>query len=173
MLFRSATPLAGCRGPLFAGKAKLTVKRPTDPAKQQIAWKWGAGTATSIADYGDPIHVTSYTLCIYDRGSLVKAIPVPAGGTCGTKPCWSQNAKGFKWKSKAAATLQQLALKPGANGAAQIQAKGKGAGVNPPALPFKLPVRVQLKQDSGAFCWEATYSFPAKNLGDLFSAKAD
>src|SRR5262245_21303839 len=114
-----ASPLAGCRSPFTPGKAKLTVKRPSDPTKQQIVWKWGAGTATSIADFGDPVHATSYSLCIYDSGSLVKTIPIPAGGTCGTKPCWSLNAKGFKWKSKTSATLQLLVLKPGSNGSAQ------------------------------------------------------
>ena len=66
-----------------------------------------------------------------------------------------------------------LTLKPGPDGSAQIQAKGKGASISPPALPFALPVRVQLEHNSGTTCWEATYSFPAKNQGDLFSSKAD
>lgn len=168
-----ATPTSGCRTPVAVQKAKLKIKNPIDPTKRQFQWKWIAGVATSVSDFGDPLGGTAYAICIYDAGSLVRTYTIPAGGTCGTKPCWSANPKGFKWKTTAVGNLQQLILKAGPDGFSQIQAKGKGSGVNPPGLPMALPALVQIKHNSSSTCWEASFGFPVKNQIDLFSSKAD
>ena len=56
--------------------------------------------------------------------------------------------------------MQQILLKEGAAGKAQIIVKGKGSDLDPPSPPLTQPVTVQLVNSAG-FCWEAVYSTPA------------
>src|SRR5207244_866185 len=62
-------------------------------------WRWAAPEPWPPGDIGVPglDPKAGYTLCIYDhqsaprvrrRATLVAALRVPAGGTCGRKPCW-------------------------------------------------------------------------------------
>jgi hypothetical protein len=40
---------------------------------------------------GDPLGTDAYALCVYDASeNLLLQMTAPAGGTCGTKPCWKQ-----------------------------------------------------------------------------------
>jgi hypothetical protein len=67
-------------------------------------------------------------------------------------------------------------LKAGADGAAKIIIKGKGLGVDMPALgALTSPLTVQLKRAGGTVCWGATYTFPPalKNTSTMFKDKAD
>ena len=98
----------------------------------------------------------------------------PAGGTCGTKPCWKTIKGGFKYNDKLFTPdgLQQVLLRSGPATKAKILVKGKGADLPMPGLPLTAPVTVQLKSESGV-CWQASYSTPQKNLPEQFRAKAD
>ena len=68
-------------------------------------WQWTAGTATTKAEFGDPLTSTDYVLRIYDTsGAVVFAARVPAGGVCGTrklKPCWKESTSGFSYENTA------------------------------------------------------------------------
>ena len=68
----------------------------------------------------------------------------PAGGTCGTRPCWRtwKLAGGFKYVAKAATPpgLRKLFLRAGSAGRARIQANPpRGAAADLPTLPWRRP----------------------------------
>ncbi len=171
------TPQAGCRGPALPGKGtvKLTDKSPDK--KDQLNWKYVKGAATTLADFGDPTTTTDYTFCVYDSSAAPQPILLahaPAGGTCGTKPCWKTIKGGFKYNDKLFTPdgLQQILLKSGPATKAKILVKGKGVDLPMPALPLTTSVTVQLKSESGV-CWEAHYSTVKKNFAEQFRANAD
>jgi hypothetical protein len=172
------TPMTGCRQPTKSEKALLKLKDAPVDAKDQLEWKWASGAATALAEYGDPTTTESYHLCLYDAGTLRSSSHVPAGGTCGTKPCWKATKHAFQYKNKLALPdgVTQLQLKAGAHGKALIQLKGKGADLEMPVLGNALvgPVTVQLKRGHDTLCWEATYGAPfKKNDGTSFKDKSD
>jgi hypothetical protein len=167
-----------CRTPTISGKAflALTDKSPDD--KDQLQWKWAAGSATTKGEFGDPVNTDDYVLCLYDGGGLVATLTVPKGGDCSGKPCWTSKPKGFQYKDKlrTADGIAQLQLSEGADGKAKIQVKGKGVNLPPIDLGMLTsPLTVQLKPSSGGLCFGATYTFPpvVKNDGVSFKDKAD
>jgi hypothetical protein len=177
-----AVPVAGCRTPTVRAKAQLQSNDKSPDTKDQLQWKWQKGSLTTKADFGTPLTTTSYQLCIYDTAStLLYDATIPAGGLCGTtlKPCWKENGSGFAYKDKdlTADGVEQLKLKQGLDGKAQIQVKGKGMRLDDPSLPFAQPVTVQLHNLENGLCWEAVYSAPAtKNTAGppaQFNDKAD
>jgi hypothetical protein len=111
-------------------------------------------------------------LCMYDASSAAGALlmenQIPAGGTCGTKPCWKAlgnppGSKGYRYKNKARTPhgILKLVLKPGAEGKSKAIVKGGqdrvfSAAPGAPPLPLPLPVTVQLQNRSGE-CWQATF----------------
>jgi cysteine-rich repeat protein len=176
-----ALPATGCRAPFTGGKALLKAKATVDSAKHQLQWKWAAGTATTLEDFGSPTTTASYSLCLYDTGQdpgqqLISTTTIPAGGLCGGKPCWKASGTsgfGFKSKTLTADGAAQLKLKAGVDGKAAIQFMGKGANFQMPALgTLAGPIVVQLTNST--VCWQATYSAPfLKNDGISFLGKAD
>ena len=126
-------------------------------------------------DLGTPTTASSYTMCLYDQGGLKLRATAPAGGVCGTKPCWKASHGGFKLAAKAATGdgLTKIILKPGEAGKAKISVRGKGANLHLPPLQLDTPVRVQLKRSDGNGCWEGTFSAPATNDSGAFSGKSD
>ncbi|MCC6763081.1 MAG: hypothetical protein IT293_00315, partial [Deltaproteobacteria bacterium] len=171
------TPQAGCRGPALAGKGTVKLADKTPDKKDQLNWKYVKGAATTVADFGDPLTTTDYTFCVYDSSARPQPILLahaPAGGTCGTKPCWKAIKGGFKYNDKLYTPdgLQQILLKSGAATKTKILVKGKGIDLPMPTLPLTTMVTVQLKSESGV-CWEARYSATQKNLAEQFRAKAD
>ena len=94
-------PLAGCRGPVAPGKSLLLLKRHVPDTGDSLSWKWAKGDTTPLADFGDPSGSDAYRLCIYDATGVRVGVTAPAGGSCGTLPCWGLNASGFKYKDKA------------------------------------------------------------------------
>jgi hypothetical protein len=176
-----SAPVSGCRQPTAPLKSTLLVKDRDPDARDALAWKWTRGAATAKADFGDPLTVTSYVLCVYDATAsgpaLAVAADVPAGGLCAGRACWHENARGFRYKDRDATPsgITSLTLKEGADGAAQIGLKGGGLGLAMPVLPFvQAPrVTVQLKNDRGG-CWEASFGAPAtKTSGVEFRDKSD
>ncbi len=172
----AAGPLTGCRLPFVPGKSSLLmVKR--GGTKDLFKWKWLRGARTTFAEYGTPTLTTNYQLCVYDQSGLRMKIASPASGTCGTKACWKQSgSKGFKYKDSELTPQgsQQLQLKEGAVGKAQIQQSGRGFNMNMPDLSTIVPpVRVQIQQSDGT-CWEAVYSAPVKTqTAGKYSDRAD
>jgi len=170
-------PDPGCRAPALAGKGTVLLKDKTPDKKDALNWKYTKGAATTLADFGDPLTATDYTLCVWDGSAAPQPILLahaPAGGTCGTKPCWKTIKGGFKYNDKLLTPdgLQQVLLRSGPATKAKILVKGKGADLPMPTLPLTPTVTVQLKSESGV-CWEARYTTPQKNLPEQFRAKAD
>jgi hypothetical protein len=135
-----------------------------------LKWKWLRGTATSYDDYGLPLGVTDYGLCLYDANGLVLDAMIPPGAA------WQAGARGFKYRSKTGMPdgVTQMQLKLGADGKAKVLVLGKGSALGVPDLAtLQQPLRVQLRNGDGG-CWEAVYSAPPrKHAASIFSDRAD
>jgi len=172
---------AGCRTPTTPLKSKLLLLDRPDDTDDQLRWKFVKGDATDATDLGDPTADEDYVLCMYDAsspgGALLMENRIPAGGTCGTKPCWKAlgtpaGSKGYRYKDndRTPHGIQKMVLKPGAAGKAKVVLKGGqdhvfDGGPGAPALPLALPVTVQLQNASGA-CWQATYDVAGVGVND-------
>ncbi len=172
-------PRSGCKSPVQAKGALLTIKKGTTPDKDRLLWKWAKGAATAKGDFGIPTQTTDYELCLYDgNDDLLLSARAPKGDTCRTnelRDCWKENAKGFRYVDRDLTPdgLQQVALKSGPAGKAQILVKGRGNNLQaPPLSVMNLPVRVQLVNGGGA-CWEATFNTTFQNTAKAFKAKSD
>jgi hypothetical protein len=112
--------------------------------------------ATTLADFGDPVHTDAYVLCVYGQPSgitstLLRAT-IPAG------PSWkATRTSGFTYTDKlgTAAGVTSITLKTGEDGRASVQLKGEGPNLELPTLPLAPPVTVQLR--SRGECWGAGY----------------
>ncbi len=151
----------------------------TPDTKDRLQWKWGKGSATAKSEFGNPRVDTDYRLCLYDgEDTLLSHASAPAGGSCNAKspkPCWKENANGFRYVDRDLTPdgVQQLTLRAGPAGKAKIMLKGRGANLKTPALPIShLPVKAQLINSASA-CWTATYGTTLKNETGMFKAKSD
>src|SRR5262249_49484115 len=174
----------GCKGMTRPGKALLLLQDRSPDDFDQVKWKWSSGQATSFPALGDPLSTggDDYALCVYDASSqLLMRMVAPAGGTCGTKPCWQMLGsalvpKGYKYKDLDGLPndLDGLLLKAGDEGKAKMTLKGKGANIPMPALggALVLPLKTQLQSENGQ-CYEATFSSASVNTSVLFKAKSD
>jgi DNA-binding beta-propeller fold protein YncE len=165
----SATPAVSCRPPAQPGVGQVAVTQ-----NGSLKWKWVRGSATLLADFGDPFLETDYALCVYD--AAVAAQPrlsavAPADGYCG-KTCWS-SIVGYKFRDRRRTLgVGTLRLLDGADEQAKIIAKAGGPSIDVSSLPLVPPVTVQLQHTDGG-CWQATYSTPLVNDGLQFRATAD
>ena len=110
-------------------------------------------------------------------GGLLLKSDAPAGGVCGTKPCWKAlGIKGFGYKDplRTPTGADKVLLKAGLAGKAKTQFKAKGDNIQSFALPLSLPVTAQIQSANGQ-CWAATFSLPSasKNDGSQFKGKSD
>lgn len=155
-----AAPRTTCKQPTIDLKGKLSLRNTSNDNSDALTWKWVRGEATSVAEIGDALATDSYTMCLYDGSDmLLLEATVPAGGTCGTKPCWTDvGGTGFKYVDKAAAQagITKVVLKSGDAGKAKVIVKGKGPELMPPTLPPALPVRAQISSTTGT-CWDAEF----------------
>jgi hypothetical protein len=172
-------PRSGCRTPVEPRGAVLTIKKGATPAKDRLYWKWAKGMLTAKGDFGIPTETTDYALCVYDgNDDLLLSARAPAGETCRTnelRNCWKENVKGFRYVDRDLTPdgLQQVLLKAGPTGKAQIVVKGRGNDLQAPSLSvMNLPVRVQLVNGGGA-CWEATFGSTLQNTTTSFKARSD
>ena len=172
-----------CFVSVASGSSSLLLRSdPSNPARDQLQWKWLKGETLVVADFGNPRQTNDYVLCVYDgTPSLVAESRIPGAGFCRNgKICWSQSTTGFQYRDDDLTPdgIQQLKLKAGSAGRSSIQAKGKGALLPAPGFPLLLPVEVQLIGSLGD-CWESSFGnvfVPNKNLGGppgLFKGKSD
>jgi len=164
----------GCRSPFVGGKAQVLLVDKTPDTKDQVQWKWLAGQATTVGEFGDPLGSDDYALCIYNALGLAAEMRAPAGGTCAGKPCWSAKPTGFRYKDKdlTPSGIAQITLKAGVDGKAQIQVKGKGDNLAMPLISSTMVV--QLRNATSGQCWTATYSSPFDKFdGITLKGKAD
>jgi hypothetical protein len=173
-------PMTGCRQQTAAKKGLLLIRDRSPDTRDAFSWSWTKGGATDVSDFGDPPTTTDYVACIYDESGAPRQVfraRAPAGGTCGTKPCWKLLAgKGFNYSDndKTPDGLKKLQLRAGVEGRAQVKAGGTGVRLTPPPLPLALPARVQLQASNGA-CWEAVFSAAGvvRNTDVEFRGQAD
>ena len=170
-------PRPDCLQPTQAAKARLLIKdNPTRDAADLVVWKWIKGEETTFADFGDPTTTTNYELCIFDAGTPVVQSLIPAGGTCGSLPCWrTLGSNGYKYinRDRTPDGILKVLLRAGSDGKAKIILKGKGENLpfEPAFLPMATPVIAQLHADQGAqatdTCWETNHI----SLGPLYNAE--
>jgi hypothetical protein len=175
-----AAPVGGCSTP---GKSILMIKDQdaNGPGpKDKVVWKWLSGPATTQADFGDPVNTGDYKLCVYTGSTpaLTMEMQAPAGGTCGSKPCWKAiSTKGYKYSDKAMSAdgILKLLLKGGVAGKAKALVMGKDANLPLPTLPLdtSADVIVQLSNSDNSNCWEQRFGPGAviKNTSEVFKAK--
>jgi hypothetical protein len=135
--------------------------------RDRVSWKW-KGAGVTFPDFGDPTLATSYRLCVYDADSNVRSVAVttsaPAGGTCGTRPCWkTKPERGYQYINRTGSADGLTKLKLSTNGAdGSIKVTAKGAGFDAPELPLEQDVDVVAQLvSSDAGCWQTTLTMPA------------
>lgn len=173
----AAAPIGGCRAPMVAAGAVLSMRNAPGVDRDRLTWNWREGAAAGAGDFGDPLLDTNYILCVYDESggvsSLAMSVHIPAGGLCGdTQPCWrDRGSRGFAYMNRGigASGLLKVKLKRSPEGPATIQVSGTGQSVTMPdavAGPFveqEPEVVVQLVNDAiPPACWDATYSADAR-----------
>jgi cysteine-rich repeat protein len=167
-------PRAGCRVSRTPSRSTLKLRDRPGADHDDLGWRWKAGAATTPADFGQP--TSDIALCFYAGDGAVPLLEaaVPAGGTCGARPCWRPTAKGFAYTNKAGTPqgVASIALVSGVDGKAKITVKGKGALLSLPAPPFDLPLRVQLQIENGA-CFETRHDATSvqRNVAGTFQAR--
>ncbi len=152
-------PRTGCTVPTTPFKAKLQLKDRTPDTADLLNWKWIRGGATSNSEFGDPLTTDDFALCVFGPSGLLMKTLAPAGGMCGTKPCWKAiSIKGYSYKDKDRTPdgLDKVLLKAGLAGKAKALVKGKGPNLPAFPLPLPLPAVVQLQSETGG-CWESTF----------------
>lgn len=143
-------------------------------------WKWIKGEATTLAGFGDPTTTNDYTVCVFDDGTEVFRASIPAGGACGSLPCWRLlGSSCYKYinRDRTPDGILKVLLKSGTAGKAKIILKGKGDNLPLPAgfLPIATPVQIQLSNDTPGQCWQTTQTAlgPFINAVDQFKSVSD
>ena len=83
----------------------MLIKDTTPDDVDKLIWKWIKGEAVTTPEFGDPLATDDYAFCVFDPSGIVMSAAIPAGGTCGTKPCWKAlNGKGnsvaLRWSAQ-------------------------------------------------------------------------
>jgi YVTN family beta-propeller protein len=163
-------------------KSSISISDKTPDDKDKLQYKWNRGVAVSVGQFGDPVEDSdTIRLCIYDDVGLQRELDLPTGGVeplCGTKPCWkATGTKGFKYKNKAGSAdgVTSAKFKAGDPGKSQVQVKGNGTSLFPPATAGLSNVVVQLLIDDGVTteCFKTSFpTFAIKKQDDqTFKAK--
>jgi hypothetical protein len=141
-------------------RSKLLIKDATPDAIDKVIWKWIRGETVTLADFGDPLATDDYAFCLFDTTGLVMQAAMPAGGTCGTKPCWKAlNGKGYKYVDSTGTPdgINKLLLKAGGPGLSKVIMKGKGDNLLMPTLPLTLNVQAEVRSSNGQ-CWSTIHT---------------
>lgn len=177
-----STPVPGCRKPSPSGRWPFSL-RTVNGARRRLVWKWRGGM-TNLADFGDPLTTTDYTLCVYagPEETPLLEITAPAGGTCLGRPCWkakgnARQVRRYKYadSNHSSDGIARVVLRGRPSVArAHLVVVGRGDNLPLPDLPLEGTVRAQLVKSDAADCWEATYSAPAlKNTQKRYRDKND
>jgi hypothetical protein len=175
-------PREDCRRPRDPTEAKLVLQDSAKEAKDRLHWIWGAGEATTAAEFGDPTATDDYTLCVFDgppaAPRLFLQAAAPAGGACGDDSCWVPKGKpagaaGFAYRDRGLLVpdgLGAIRLRPGRDGRARITLTGRGANLGLPSpMNVTVPVTVQLAGAHGR-CFAATYTAAKTDREQTFVA---
>jgi hypothetical protein len=169
-------PAGGCN----AGNAKglLLIRDQATDSKDQILFKWLKGTS-QLADFGDPLTTSAYTLCVFDANKMLASATAPAASACGTKPCWkltgptsARNGVLYNDPLRQSDGVKLVKGKAHDAGKARVLFKALGAGIPEIDLAgITYPVTVQVRTADAA-CWEQQFdaSDEKRNDGAMFKA---
>lgn len=153
------------------GTSRITIKDNANPARNSLVWT-DQFTGASLDDFLNPTvdGGNDYAFCLYDSSTsqLLGSARIPAGGTCGTKPCWKATPTSLKYNRLDALEegISSLVLSASRTGKGKITLKGKGAALDMPAPPLSLPLLATLQ--SGNSCWAAQVNFAQRNQPGVF-----
>ncbi len=157
-----ARPAFSCSS-LGSGRSTLRLRDDPHDKKDVVAWQLAPETGIAIGELGDPRSDTSYQLCVFETEpffglSLLAGLEVPAGGSCGGKPCWIPKRNGYRYTDRSGASdgVRSVDLEAGDRKRAELSILAKGPSVGLAPLPAELPVLVQLQSSEGS-CWEAAF----------------
>jgi cysteine-rich repeat protein len=169
------SPAPGCRGPNASGASTLSVRHFPLLSHGQLGWSWKGGALRT--DFEDPQADASYLLCIYDSSGQPQprmALAVPAGGNCGTRPCWRPaGASGFRYADplRTPDGVSGVQLKAGG----RIVLKGRGENLGLALLVYELAPKItlQLFRTGAGTCWQADFSTLTGAASGDFTARSD
>ena len=173
-------PGAGACGPAAPRAATLTLRDHARDVRDAFVWRWRG--RDDFLDVGNPAIGTSLALCVLDGSSSPPAVrfsaTTPTGNACGGRACWRGSSHGrfgeFRYTDRSkAGRLRAVDLALGPSGKGRIIIRGRGTGLDLPALPLTPPVVVRLQRTDGGGCWEAGFSHAARNRPGAFSAVSD
>ena len=173
-------PALNCLLQAEPARASIFIADKSDAARDRIKWSWNKGEATATAFFGYPTTANGarYELCVYDASASTQPLlsaSIPPGGTCGSRDCWSETSKGYKYRDKVGSNegITSINLRSGFQGESTVKVQGKGASLTPPDPMLTLPVTVQLLSFDGTTtrCWQTTYTTSIRNDDEIFKAK--
>ncbi len=169
---------SACREPVDAGKSRLRIIDRSPDDRDRLVWSLSRGEATSLAELGDPLTADAWDACLYEDGLLVQEIHAPAGGLCGTKPCWKAFSKGYLYGDKELTPdgMSRIRLSESpADDRTRVRVVAKGTALAlPPLATLDGTLVLQLQRRGDPLCFGARFTPPfLKNNGTVLSAKSD
>src|SRR6185436_2698650 len=165
----SPAPRSGCLGTDAGHQPTLLIANSPD-RRDELAWRFPGGTATSGSPFGNPQVDTDYAFCAYSATPTgyeqLLQLAAPAG------PRWRPVGDGFVYRDEASDSvgLDRIELSTGTKGPARIVVKAEGKDLPLPTLPLAPPLIVQLQTE--ATCWEATYEATDLTQNDATRVRA-
>lgn len=163
-----------------AGATSVSLRKDADPRRDEMAFMWARGAATSPSELGDPTADTQYTVCVWDHvggaPTLVMEMVAPADGSCRGRPCWrSLPGGGFRYTDPGLLPngIRRMILEPGPQGRSRVVVSAHGGPIPEPPMPFQQSpaITVQVVNSLGN-CWGADYVSPlGKNTEQRLRAK--
>ena len=148
-------PMAGCR---TAPRNRLRVTDRVRDRRDRVAWQWREGQATTVSDFGDPVHSTAYALCIYAGTSAASVVELRIPPSSAH---WTSTSNGVTYKdvSGAADGVWRGALRASDVDRARAALRARGPQVPLPDLSngLSLPVVVQLQNAETPTCLESLF----------------
>ncbi len=180
----SEEPVSSCKTSVVSRASVLTIRNGSPDTKDKLTLTLRKMPLANAADFGNPFNVggTGYLACFYDHsgaggGSRLRAgATIPAGGTCGTRDCWTPKGVGLRYRNRTGlgdGGIDTLELIPGP--AAKLTLKAHGAAMETPAGPLAPGVTLQIRRsDTSTGCWGAAFGgFVKKNDALGFKARSD
>lgn len=140
----------------------LSYADKADDTKDKLALKIKKSDEIVYSTLGDPVASTSLCVCLYANGTLTQMADIPAAGTCGDKPCWTEKEPNFGYRYKDALRSAdgigslKLPYDPD-NFSMAVSLTGKGVGLADLSLPLAEPIVVQVR-NSGSMCLGGSFS---------------
>jgi len=150
------TPRLDCADAGDSARAALDLRRPAKPRGRRLSFQWTAAAPLATAALGDPLGAGDYALCVYASGessaALRFAAGAPAGGICGTRPCWRRKGDRIVYRdpTNEPEGVTKLLID---GGRGSLKLLGRGASLAIPALPLATPLMAELRVTGGG-CWQ-------------------